>query len=236
MLLDEPFSSLDASLRASLRADVVRILREQGATTVLVTHDQSEALSVADVVGVLSTGRIRQFDSPETLYSHPAEPVIASFLGEANLVPGNASGGFVHTALGPLSLAGGAGSLTGLALALVRPEQISLRPLADGRGVPGLVAGRALQREYYGHDCVVLVGLDGLESHLRVRCLGNAPRGGGRRPGHQSGRRRDRLAGAGRRRRPELTRRTATGALRRSTVVLVRRPPRKPAVLSQSHL
>src|SRR5579875_2954841 len=80
VLLDEPFSSLDASLRASLRFDVMRILREQRATTVFVTHDQAEALSVADLVGIMSGGRIRQFAPPEELYSRPIDPTVAQFL------------------------------------------------------------------------------------------------------------------------------------------------------------
>src|SRR5213078_772346 len=104
VLLDEPFSSLDAGLRASLRFDVMRILRQQQATTVFVTHDQQEALSVADMAGIVNGGRIRQFASPETLYTRPADPGIARFLGDANIVPGTAAAGMVETAFGRLWL------------------------------------------------------------------------------------------------------------------------------------
>ena len=174
MLLDEPFSSLDASLRSSLRFDVMRILREQRATTVFVTHDQQEALSVADLVGIISGGRIRQFATPEALYAHPIDPAIARFLGEANIVTGTAAHGAVGTALGQLSLANGHSSLEGPAVVLIRPEQISLRPLASHRPEPGQATGRVIHREYYGHDCVVLVDPSGRQHPLRVRCPGHS--------------------------------------------------------------
>lgn len=172
VLLDEPFSSLDAGLRSSLRFDVMRILREQQATTVFVTHDQSEALSVADLVGIIDAGRIRQFATPEVLYSCPVDSSVAQFLGEANLVTGRASGGAVQTPLGELALARSNSSLAGATLVLVRPEQITLRPLADGTGGTFRATGRIVHREYYGHDSVVLVDVDGEDHLLRVRCAG----------------------------------------------------------------
>jgi len=95
LLLDEPFSSLDASLRTRVREDVHGLLREQGVTTVLVTHDQEEALSLADVVAVLRDGRIVQQGTPEQLYERPADERLARFLGAVNLpaagIPGSAS-------------------------------------------------------------------------------------------------------------------------------------------------
>ncbi len=172
VLLDEPFSSLDARLRSSLRFDVMRILREQRATTVFVTHDQEEALSVADLVGIMNSGQIRQFATPEALYTRPVDPTVAQFLGEANIVAGTVSRGVVDTALGQLSLANANSSLEGQAIALVRPEQISLRSLADTHLEPGQAVGRVVHREYYGHDCVMLVDVDGGERSLRVRCSG----------------------------------------------------------------
>ncbi len=171
VLLDEPFSSLDASLRSSLRTDVMRILREQHTTTVFVTHDQSEALSVADLVAIMREGEIRQSGSPEALYDHPVDPTIAMFLGEANIIAGTASLGYVHTALGDLCLSHGTNSLTGPTVALVRPEQITLRQLADAGHESARTTGRVVHREYYGHDCVVLVDV-GIKHLLRVRCPG----------------------------------------------------------------
>ena len=89
VLLDEPFSSLDAGLRASVRADVQQVLRAAGTTAVLVTHDQDEALSLADQVAVIREGRIGQVDTPQALYLRPTDPDLARFLGEANLVAGS---------------------------------------------------------------------------------------------------------------------------------------------------
>jgi iron(III) transport system ATP-binding protein len=173
VLLDEPFSSLDARLRSSLRFDVMRILREQRATTVFVTHDQEEALSVADLVGIMNGGQIRQFATPEALYNRPVDPAIAQFLGEANILAGTVSQGVVDTALGKLSLANAHGSLEGQAVALVRPEQISLRPLADTHRDPGQAVGLVAHRAYYGYDCIILVDVADGEYSLRVRCPGH---------------------------------------------------------------
>ena len=86
LLLDEPFSSLDASLRARVREEVHALLREQGVTTVLVTHDQEEALSLADTVAVLRDGTIVQQGSPAELYEQPADERLARFLGAVNLL------------------------------------------------------------------------------------------------------------------------------------------------------
>lgn len=173
VLLDEPFSSLDPSLRSSLRFDVMRILRDRRATTIFVTHDQSEALSVADLVGIIDDGRIRQFGRPEALYGHPADPAIANFLGEANIMAANASRGAVDTPFGTLALAAGGKPVEGPALVLVRPEQITIRSPAKGSPQPGECVGRVTHREYYGHDCVVLVEVENKDV-VRVRCSGRA--------------------------------------------------------------
>jgi iron(III) transport system ATP-binding protein len=175
ILLDEPFSSLDAGLRASLRFDVMRILREQRATTVFVTHDQQEALSVADLAGIIDGGQIRQFATPETLYSRPANPDIARFLGEANIVPGTASAYAVDTAFGQLSLVDGNTAPAGPAVVLIRPEQVRIQPHNGKQCKPGQATGRVLHREYYGHDCIVLVSTADEEHPLRVRCSGHSP-------------------------------------------------------------
>src|SRR6516164_3162966 len=130
VLLDEPFASLDAHLRASVRADVQEIFRRAGTTAVLVTHDQDEALSVADRVAVLRDGRIAQCAPPEDLYCRPADPRLASFAGDANLVEGVVSGSMVKTMFGCLPLdpaatiPGSAGQVT----VLIRPEQIDMVP------------------------------------------------------------------------------------------------------------
>ena len=177
VLLDEPFSSLDAGLRSSLRFDVMHILREQRATTVFVTHDQSEALSVADLVGIIDGGRIRQFATPEALYGHPADAGVAQFLGEANIVVGTAGRDTVDTLFGPLVLAPGSRGMVGPASVLVRPEQVVLKPLSVEAGTSdpgGPATGRIVHREYYGHDSVVLVDMNRADHLLRVRASGPA--------------------------------------------------------------
>ncbi|MFI9274481.1 ABC transporter ATP-binding protein [Kitasatospora sp. NPDC052896] len=161
VLLDEPFSALDAGLRASVRADVQAILREFGATAILVTHDQDEALSMADLVAVVRDGRIAQCAGPHELYQRPADPGLAAFVGEANLLPGTLDGATaVRTVLGSLPLHGApdwaAGDPTRQALVLVRPEQIELRPVEEGA-----LTAVVTDRRYHGHDTVVRCTLDG---------------------------------------------------------------------------
>jgi putative spermidine/putrescine transport system ATP-binding protein len=137
LLLDEPLSALDAKVRAQLRDEIRRVQIEVGTTTLFVTHDQEEALAIADRVGVMSQGRLEQLDSPETLYSRPASAFVASFVGLMNRVPcqvrnGNAEvmGQQITTLAG--SIESGAG------VALVRPEQVSITD--DSGGVDGIVA------------------------------------------------------------------------------------------------
>lgn len=174
VLLDEPFSALDAGLRASLRAEVLDILGSAGITTVLVTHDQEEALSSADLVGVITEGRIRQLARPGDLYASPVDAEIAQFLGEANLVEGIARRGHVSTRFGELDLAGDAIGLEGSVLALIRPEQLSLVRVEEASGRAGSrgVSGRVARREYYGHDTVILVEVAGSPEAVRVRMSG----------------------------------------------------------------
>src|SRR5579863_440465 len=102
VLLDEPFASLDAHLRASVRADVQQIFRAAGTTAVLVTHDQDEALAIADRVAVLRDGRIAQYSAPAELYSRPVDSGLARFVGDANLLDGIRRAGLVDTVLGQL--------------------------------------------------------------------------------------------------------------------------------------
>lgn len=169
VLLDEPFASLDAHLRASIRADVQQLLRERGTTAVLVTHDQDEALSMADRVAVLRDGQIAQCAAPQDLYIRPADPQLAGFIGDANLLEGQVvTGGTangdqtVRTIFGELSLAaaGRPGLAAGPVTVLVRPEQLEAEQdhAANGDGTErGCVRGRVLACHYYGHDAVLRV-------------------------------------------------------------------------------
>jgi iron(III) transport system ATP-binding protein len=155
VLLDEPFASLDAHLRAGVRADVQDIFRRAGTTAVLVTHDQDEALSVADRVAALRDGKIAQCASPEDLYCRPVDADLASFVGDANLLEGVLSGGVVRTLLGdlPLDPAAAAAGTPGQVTVLIRPEQIELAA-ADG------LAGRVMSYGYHGHDAVLHIQPD----------------------------------------------------------------------------
>jgi iron(III) transport system ATP-binding protein len=190
VLLDEPFASLDANLRASVRADVQKLLKESGTTTVLVTHDQDEALSTADRVAVLRDGGIAQCAAPQELYCRPVDADMARFIGEANLIPGILNGSSVQTLLGLLAVTGADpaenGAASGAArngsdgpghrpaMVLIRPEQVELVPGtpgtagAAGAAEPGLttegdaggLTGRITGYGYHGHDAVVTVQPD----------------------------------------------------------------------------
>jgi iron(III) transport system ATP-binding protein len=184
VLLDEPFSSLDAAMRASVRREVAQILRARGTTTVLVTHDQDEALSMADQVAVLRDGRIVVNGRPEELYRSPVDADLAGFLGEANLLPGTIEGGVARTALGRLVLqdqiaAGWTGD-DAAAVVLVRPEQLEVR---SRTAVPagGGIAARVVDRAFFGHDAVLRVvpSARAGDDPLLVRVTGpGAPRPG----------------------------------------------------------
>jgi iron(III) transport system ATP-binding protein len=144
LLLDEPFSSLDAHLRASLRAELVILLRRLGIAAVLVTHDQSEAFSFADRIGVMREGRLEQWDSAFDVYHRPATPFVARFVGEGRLIAGCIrSDGGIDTALGVQRSASLSPRPAGTRVnVLVRPDDL----LPDGeRGVEVRVTGVAFR-------------------------------------------------------------------------------------------
>ncbi len=153
VLLDEPFASLDAALRARLRVDLRQILTEVGATVVLVTHDQEEALSMADRVAVMFDGKILQDAPPEELYHRPASIAIGEFVGDAQFLPGQASGRRVQCELGDLPIVGVA---EGPVHVMVRPE--SLRLVSPSEETPAQAT--VVSRLFYGHDQLMRVQLD----------------------------------------------------------------------------
>ncbi len=104
MLLDEPFSNLDADLRTDLRTETKRILKQIGTTTILVTHDQEEAFSLSDRVGVLNHGRLEQVGSPDEIYHRPQTRFVAGFVGRADFVHGRIEGEFVTSGIGHFPL------------------------------------------------------------------------------------------------------------------------------------
>jgi iron(III) transport system ATP-binding protein len=149
VLLDEPFSNLDASLRARVRAEMREILRKADATAIFVTHDQEEALSLADEVAVMMGGTVMQTAPPEDLYHRPATHEVASFVGEANFLPGTAGNGHVRCALGEIPSTGG---YEGEVEVMLRPEALRLAAQPDGEAT-------VLGREFYGHDQLVKLRL-----------------------------------------------------------------------------
>jgi iron(III) transport system ATP-binding protein len=161
ILLDEPFSNLDADLRTSVREEVRQILREAGATAILVTHDQEEALSIADRVAVMLSGRILQAGPPEELYHRPASREIAEFIGDVQFIPGEATGRLARTILGEIPLHGLAEGPVDI---MLRPEMLRLTPIAiappeGAAAIPATVVSRA----FFGHDQLLTLRLAGGE-------------------------------------------------------------------------
>jgi iron(III) transport system ATP-binding protein len=176
VLLDEPFSGLDAGLRAETREAVLHALGEEQATAVLVTHDQAEALSMGHQVAVLRAGRLAQRAAPSELYRTPVDTDVARFVGEANLAPGEASGGQVQCALGRLSVLNG--GVEGPVEVLIRPEQIEVSASAGANGHG--VRARVTEHVYYGADTVLRMALeDRSQTVVKARVSGqDAPAAG----------------------------------------------------------
>jgi iron(III) transport system ATP-binding protein len=175
VLLDEPFSGLDAALRGETRAAVLDALGGAGATAVLVTHDQGEALSMGREVAVLRDGELVQTAAPETLYRTPADLELARFVGDAVVVPGNARGGTVVCAFGTLDVRGE--RVTGTVQVMVRPEQIRVVRTADAGGTDdrGGVLARIVGLSFYGPETVLHMELaDGSGAAVIARTFGDA--------------------------------------------------------------
>jgi iron(III) transport system ATP-binding protein len=165
VLLDEPFSALDAGLRERIREEVAGILRAAGTSTLLVTHDQSEALSLADTVAVLRDGRLEQVGTPEEVYERPRTRWIARFLGDAVVLPGEARGGHAECELGRFAVPA---ELTGPVDVVIRPESIAVgHRSARGDEAQAVVVNRS----FFGHDQVLELELAS-GRRLRSRRLG----------------------------------------------------------------
>ncbi len=156
IVLDEPFSGLDAGLRSETRAAVSAALEATGTTGLLVTHDQAEAMSMGREVAVLRSGRLVQTAAPETVYRRPVDLEVARFVGDAVVLGGIAATGSVECALGKLPIVEEY-KLVGPVSVMIRPEQIVLA----GNGSPGAISARVVGSEFFGpHQRVTLV-LDG---------------------------------------------------------------------------
>ncbi len=159
IMLDEPFSNLDPALREGVRREVRRVLRGANATAIIVTHDQEEAMSLADEVAVMMDGRILQQVAPTELYRRPASRQVAEFVGDINVINGRAIGRAVVCDLGTISLLD---DLYGPADVLIRPEALQL---TEDQGGQAIQVGRS----FYGHDQKINLRFDsGLRLSSRV--------------------------------------------------------------------
>ncbi|TPG36891.1 ABC transporter ATP-binding protein [Mycolicibacterium hodleri] len=153
MLLDEPFSALDTGLRASTRAAVAQLLAAAQVTTLLVTHDQEEALSIADQVAVMRDGRFAGVGTPQQVYLNPGNKFTAEFLGDCVLLPGTVTGGVADCVLGRLPVRDEAAD--GPATLMLRPEQLIATTVTDDGHGTGV--GTVLSSEFRGHDVLLVV-------------------------------------------------------------------------------
>ncbi|WP_373875185.1 ABC transporter ATP-binding protein [Methylorubrum podarium] len=160
LLLDEPFSNLDAGTRERVRADTLAVLRQDGISAILVTHDAAEAVEFADRIALMRGGRLIQCDTAEALYRAPVDPFAAKALGEVVTVAGLASGGRLTTPLGTVPLP--APAPDGAVQVCLRPEAIRIVP--PGEGVPG----RVLRRSFAGASTRIDVDVAGLDTPLRL--------------------------------------------------------------------
>jgi iron(III) transport system ATP-binding protein len=163
MLLDEPFSALDTGLRASTRKAVAGLLSDAGVTTLLVTHDQEEALSIADQVAVMRDGRFTQVGSPQHVYRQPTDRFTAEFLGDCISLPCTVTAGVAACALGrvPVQADDGPGTL------VLRPEQLVATVVSDSARLDGV--GTVMSAEFLGHDVLLTIDPAGDTAPIIVR-------------------------------------------------------------------
>jgi iron(III) transport system ATP-binding protein len=151
LLLDEPFSNLDADLRAQMRDEVEKILRATGTTAVFVTHDQEEAFTIADTVGVLNDGRLEQLGPPEEIYHRPATPFVAEFVGAADFIPGIVTPDGIVTELGVFDNVDSHDIGENIKV-MIRPDDVTFVPRDDGDAV-------ILRRYFRGSENLYCLGL-----------------------------------------------------------------------------
>lgn len=182
LLLDEPLGALDKKLREQMQLELKRMQHEVGITFVIVTHDQEEALVMADRIAVLNAGEIAQVGSPRDLYERPADRFVAGFLGKMNFFPGPLTSAGI--AFGDTILAGAApdGVVNGAAVAAVRPERVTLARERPGNGL-NAVPGRVEAVAYHGQDLGVHLAVDGAAERVLVRLPAGAADAGAWQPG-----------------------------------------------------
>lgn len=166
LLLDEPLSALDRQVRASMQLELKRLQHEVGLTFVVVTHDQEEAMSMADRIAVLKDGRLEQLDTPQELYAHPATRFVASFIGSANLLDGVAvDGGVDVPGFGEVPVAHT--QTAGEALTVVvRPEDVEITEAVDGRH------GTVVDTFFLGGSSTLSIDVAGLDAPIQATVHG----------------------------------------------------------------
>ncbi|MDP4031256.1 MAG: ABC transporter ATP-binding protein [Pseudorhodobacter sp.] len=166
LLLDEPLSALDLKLRKEMQVELKRLQLETGITFVFVTHDQEEALTMSDRIGVMRAGKILQIGGPVDIYTRPNSRFVAAFIGESNFLPATIEGGRVRLAAGPEIEAAGAQGRSGAVTVTVRPEQV--RIVADD--TPGALPATIRSWVYFGTDTHCHLSLaDGSEVVARLQ-------------------------------------------------------------------
>jgi iron(III) transport system ATP-binding protein len=156
---------LDTGLRASTRKAVARLLADTGVTTLLVTHDQEEALSIADQVAVMRDGRFTQVGTPQHVYRQPTDRFTAEFLGDCISLPCTVAAGFAHCALGRVPVLHDVAD--GPATLALRPEQLVATVVSDSDGLNGV--GTVIATEFLGHDILLTIDPAGDARPLVVR-------------------------------------------------------------------
>jgi putative spermidine/putrescine transport system ATP-binding protein/spermidine/putrescine transport system ATP-binding protein len=176
LLLDEPLSALDRNLRGTMQVELKQIQRNLGVTTIFVTHDQGEALSMSDRIAVMSAGRIRQVGAPDDIYRRPADRFVASFVGDVNVLPGRLaarSGDTAHVFIGDVAVNAPGAAVAALSIGdgldvFVRPEHLTLAE----RGAPGSLPGTVAAQVFQGDHVDLHIDMPGLSNE---RVLLRAP-------------------------------------------------------------
>jgi iron(III) transport system ATP-binding protein len=167
VLLDEPFSALDAELRNELRSEVVALLRKQGTTAILVTHDREEALVSSDKVVLMRDGKIAQYGTPEEVYESPVSPSVAVSTGDALILKARQSdNGSTRYAISSLE-SESKNAIASNGYVVIRPEEISVSKNSSLG-----VAGTLIQLDYYGHDAMLVIKLENGSEIIRARVAG----------------------------------------------------------------
>jgi putative spermidine/putrescine transport system ATP-binding protein len=184
LLLDEPLSALDAKVRVGLREEIRRLQLQLGMTTLFVTHDQEEALSISDRVGVMSNGRLEQLGTPRDVYAAPATGFVARFVGRINELPAEVTAGGLTVAGVRIGVTAPAGAENGAAVTVMsRPEDVRVHRVgapANGAGLPGTV----VSEHFAGATSLLRVRLDRLDVLVDAQRTQDTDAAG---PGHEAG-------------------------------------------------